>query len=253
MGAADAEVQSTFETHSAGGEITGVPTLIGLLDKKVVDTALRWLKIDRAQRCDYHWNDTGNADRLADLYGHELLYCIERKSYYVWTGQRWQFDEFVEVEKRAEKTTLEAFGEAKHITDGEKRKAFLRFVNSSLSRSALANMMHLAKKKVRQVSASDFDPDPWALNTENGTVDLAIGGVATAQAGRSLEQADSAPLRPTCRVPAIRGFLISDHGQPRRRLRSREYQCRTKRFLSPKDLWLRGYWEARETSVCSVR
>jgi P4 family phage/plasmid primase-like protien len=175
LGATDTEVQSTFEKHLAGSEITGVPTLIGFVDKKVVDTAFRWLGIDRAQHRDYHWNDTGNADRLADLYGHELIYCTERNSYYVWTGQQWRFDEFVEAEKRAEKTMLEAFAEAKRITDGEKRKAFLRFVNSSLSRAALANMMHLTKKKVRQASASDFDQDPWMLNTENGTVDLRTG------------------------------------------------------------------------------
>jgi len=125
-------VQSTFEQHSAGGEITGVPTLIALLDKKVVDTALRWLGIDRTQNRDYHWNDTGNADRLADLYGHELIYCSERNNYYVWAGQQWRFDEFVEAEKRAEKTMLDAFVEAKHIPDGEKRKAFLKFVNNSL-------------------------------------------------------------------------------------------------------------------------
>jgi hypothetical protein len=175
LSSADLEVQSTFERHLAGGEITGVPTLVGLLDKKVVDAALRWLGIDRAQRHDYYWNDTGNADRLADLYGHELIYCSERNNYSVWTGQQWRFDEFVEAEKRAEKTMLEAFVEAKHIPDGEKRKAFLKFVNNSLSRAALANMMHLAKKKVRQASASDFDQDPWALNTENGTVDLRTG------------------------------------------------------------------------------
>ena len=114
------------EARGRGGEITGVPTLHRLLDKKVVDAALRWLGIDRAQHRDYHWNDTGNADRLADSYGHELIYCTERKGYYVWTGQRWQFDEFVEVEKRAEKTMLEAFAEAKHIADGDKRKAFLK-------------------------------------------------------------------------------------------------------------------------------
>ena len=175
LGATDTEVQSTFEKHSAGGEITGVPTLIGLLDNKVVDTAFRGLGIDRAQHRDYHWNDTGNADRLADFYGHELIYCSERNSYYVWTGQKWMFDEFVEAEKRAEKTMLEAYAEATPITDAEKRKAFLRFVNGSLSRSALANMIHLTKKKVRQASASDFDQDPWTLNTENGTVDLRTG------------------------------------------------------------------------------
>ena len=75
---------------------------------------------------------------------------------------------------------LEAFAEAKHITDGEKRKAFLRFVNRSLSRAALANMIHLAKKKVRQASVNDFDQDPWALNVENGTLDLRTGAIAPA-------------------------------------------------------------------------
>lgn len=175
LGASDSEVQSTFGKHSAGGEITGVPTLIGLVDRKVVDVAFRWLGFETGQHRDYHWNDTGNADRLADSYGHELIYCTERNSYYVWTGQQWRFDEFVEAEKRAEKTMLDAFAEAKHITDGEKRKAFLRFVNRSLSRAALASMIHLAKKKVRQASASDFDQDPWTLNTESGTVDLRTG------------------------------------------------------------------------------
>jgi putative DNA primase/helicase len=70
---------------------------------------------------------------------------------------------------------LEAFAEAKQISDGERCTAFLKFVNGSLSRAALANMMHLAKKKVRQASVNDFDQDPWTLNTENGTVDLRTG------------------------------------------------------------------------------
>ena len=61
VAAADSEVQSTFEKHSAGGEVTGVPTLIELLDKKVVDGAFRWLGFERAH-CQYLCNDTGNAD-----------------------------------------------------------------------------------------------------------------------------------------------------------------------------------------------
>jgi hypothetical protein len=118
IGAADSEVQSTFQRYSAGREITGVATLIEFIDKKVIDVAFRWLGIDRRQHRDYLWNDTGNADRLADWYGHELVYCAERTNYYAWTGLRWQLDKFVEAEKRAEKATLEA----KHITDSEKEK-----------------------------------------------------------------------------------------------------------------------------------
>jgi P4 family phage/plasmid primase-like protien len=207
LDAADSEVQSTFEKHCAGGKITGIPRLVEVIDKKVVDTALRWLGIERAQHRAYHWNDTGNADRLADLYGRELVYCTERKSYYVWTGRQWKFDEFVEVEKRAEKTILEAFGEAKHIANTKMRKAFLRFLNGSLSRAGLANMIHLAKKKVRQVSANDFDRDPWALNTENGTVDLRTGALRPHRSEDLLSK--MIPLRydPQAECPRFMGFL----------------------------------------------
>lgn len=205
--AADAEVQSTFEKYSTGGEVTGIPTLVEVIDKKVMDTALRWLGIERAQRRDYHWSDTGNADRLADLYGHELVYCTERKSYYVWTGQQWQFDEFVEVEKRAEKTILEAFAEAKHISDADKRKAYLRFLNGSLSRAALANMIHLAKKKVRQVSANDFDRDPWTLNVENGTVDLRTGTLRPHRAEELISRLIHFRYDPHAECPQFMAFL----------------------------------------------
>ena len=121
FGTADSEVKSTFDKVAAGTEVTGLPTLIEIIDKKVVDTALRWLGIDRAQRRHYLWNDTGNAVRLMDLHGHELIHCTERRSYYVWTGQQWQLDEFVEVEKRAEETMLGAFADAKNIADSDKR------------------------------------------------------------------------------------------------------------------------------------
>jgi hypothetical protein len=47
--AADIEVTSTFAKHSANGQITGALKLIGLLDKKVVDAAFRWLGIDQTQ------------------------------------------------------------------------------------------------------------------------------------------------------------------------------------------------------------
>jgi Bifunctional DNA primase/polymerase, N-terminal len=95
----ESEVRDTFRNAAAGRVVTGTPTLQGIFDKRVVSKVLEWLRAERrapepdpqlaednqTQHRDYHWNDTGNADRLADLYGHELIYCTERNSYYVWT------------------------------------------------------------------------------------------------------------------------------------------------------------------------
>ena len=103
---------------------------------------------ESAERERYGWNDTSNANRLADLHSNELIYYRERESYYVWTGQRGEFDvESLQAEMLAEKTMLAAFVEAGQIQDKDVREAFLKFVNRSLSRSGLANMVHLAKKR----------------------------------------------------------------------------------------------------------
>jgi putative DNA primase/helicase len=125
----------------------------------------------------YGLNDTGNADRLADTFGEDLIYCHERQAYYVWTGRRWQIDGFIQVERRAEQTIRNAYAEAGSIGNSDNRKMFLSFLNKSLSRNSLANMTHLAKKKVRGISATELDCDPWLLNVENGTIDLKTGNL----------------------------------------------------------------------------
>ena len=55
---------------------------------------------------EFLWNDSGNADQLALMYGRDLLYCVERKAYYTWDGARWMYDDFRTVEGMAERTLL---------------------------------------------------------------------------------------------------------------------------------------------------
>jgi hypothetical protein len=125
-----------------GGEMNAVPASSEWLPEP--DGAPE----ESAERERYGWNDTSNANRLADLHSNELIYYRERESYYVWTGQRGEFDvESLQAEMLAEKTMLAAFVEAGQIQDKDVREAFLKFVNRSLSRSGLANMVHLAKKR----------------------------------------------------------------------------------------------------------
>ena len=66
-----------------------------------------WLKeiVDAKQPPlgEFGWNDSGNADRLVAAFGEDLIYCRERKTYYAWTGTRWELDEFIRAEAYAEK------------------------------------------------------------------------------------------------------------------------------------------------------
>jgi phage/plasmid-associated DNA primase len=134
--------------------------------------------LDLIERADYRtpaerymWNDAGNGDRLADACGADLIYCRERGTFMVWTGRNWAVDELA-VERMAEKVLLEAFSETTQITDPQRRVHFPKFLNKSLQRKGIADMVHSAKRKVAQASINDFDFNPELLNFPNVTVDL---------------------------------------------------------------------------------
>jgi len=74
-------------------------------------------------------------------------------------------------------------------------------------RGALANMMHLAKKKVRQVNANDFDRDPWTLNTENGMVDLRTGALRPHRPEELLSRLIRIRYDPHAECPQFMAFL----------------------------------------------
>jgi P4 family phage/plasmid primase-like protien len=183
------EVQTTFAKYKQNPEppISGIPRLKQLIDPRVVDKALEWLEISGTQRsskelpsemeeslsvCGYLCNETGNANRLRDAYGDILAYCPERNGFYVYKNGRWLFSDLA-VEKLAEKTMLAAYKDAAQIEDSNQRKAFLRFVDKSLSRNSLSNLVYLARKKVHEVKQEDFDAIDHLLNCRNVTVNLA--------------------------------------------------------------------------------
>jgi putative DNA primase/helicase len=207
LAAADAEVLSTFARHQAGSEVTGIPTLLGFLDKKIVDAGLRWLAIDRDQRLDvlkqelehdeyrqssvektpqvaqradqdlprvdlvgYLPNDHGNALRLVTMYGDDLRYCHAMKKWLVWDGMRWAVDDTEQACRLGKHTILEFLHQA--IAAGASDHA--KFAVKSLDAPRLANMLRLAQCEL-PVRPAELDTHPFALNFLNGTVDLRTG------------------------------------------------------------------------------
>lgn len=122
----------------------------------------------------YFYNDTGNAERLADAHGEDLMYCEERDSFYIWDGRRWKRDKFILVQRLAEGVIKAAAGEAAHM-DKSEAQAHLKFISATLKRSGIENMVAVVKRKLRMVSAGKFDADPCILNFQNGTLDLRTG------------------------------------------------------------------------------
>jgi putative DNA primase/helicase len=120
-------------------------------------------------------NDTGNADRLVIAHGKDLMFCEQRESFAVWMGSHWKLDRSLIVSRMAEKVMLRAFEETATFSEKEERAWFFKFVNKSLQRAGIENMVVVAKRKVREIGAADFDGDPFLLNFTNGTLDLRTG------------------------------------------------------------------------------
>lgn len=170
-------VADTFDKEARGNETTGVPTLVSHVGREVTRAALEWLGINsRASGLEgYGWNDSGNGERLADAHLDDLVYCEDRKSFAVYDGNRWVFDNDIRAERFAEEVLRDCFAEAGKLQDTDERKKFVQFLNKSLHRAGIANMVHSAKRKVRLVRINEFDQAPTLLNFPNGTLNLGTG------------------------------------------------------------------------------
>ncbi|MBN9759857.1 hypothetical protein DMP14_31530 [Pseudonocardia sp. Ae707_Ps2] len=127
-----------------------------------------------------HQTDYGNAERLIDRHGDDLL--ILAGQWYVWDGTRFRLDRTGAIERCAKSTVRDIYGEAAAVT-GEtneamaERRQIAKHAVYSESRTAIKSMVKLAETEQQVVveSADDLDADPWVLNCTNGTIDLRTG------------------------------------------------------------------------------
>jgi putative DNA primase/helicase len=122
----------------------------------------------------YLMNDAGNADRLVNAFGRDLIYCPEH-GFMVWTGNHWAPDDFILVERLAEQTMRRVFVELGDLDEKDDRSRLSKFIKRSLERRGITDMCHCAKRKVRLVRLPDFDSNPHLLNVKNGVIDLRTG------------------------------------------------------------------------------
>lgn len=133
-------------------------------------------RIDSRSQCrDEALSDTdiANARRFVRAYGTDVRFSAER-GWFVWTGQRWQPDDMdLVVTRLAKDVAVEIFDEVKNASN---RDEMFRHARRSQSRTAIENMIHLARSEEGiPAKLADFDVDPYLLNVANGTIDLRTG------------------------------------------------------------------------------
>lgn len=121
----------------------------------------------------FELHETGNAERLAYRYGHQLRYCVEMRKWLVWDGCRWESDATDPAVQSAVKETVAAMIEDVPA-DAEGVDVLRAHQRKSYSCSQRVNMQRLAESEI-PIRARLLDSDPLLLNVANGTVDLRSG------------------------------------------------------------------------------
>ena len=116
---------------------------------------------------DHLLNDHGNACRIADLYGEDLRYCYETKTWMVWDGMRWANGDIGQARQFAKQTMLEFLRLSILKGDREHEK----FAKESLDVRRINAMLTMLESDL-PIRAAELDVNPWLLNCLNGTVDL---------------------------------------------------------------------------------
>jgi len=148
--------------------------LVPSMPQKIADF-LGWEQPNmREQRQSYWLTDLGNAERFIDTYRGVVLWCPARKTWLVWDGARWVWDERGVVRKLAHKVARSIYKDAAHEPDEAKQREIAKFARTAQNEARIGAMLNEAKPYLA-VSMDELDQDPWLINCQNGTLDLRTG------------------------------------------------------------------------------
>lgn len=124
------------------------------------------------------WDDTGNADRMIDLFGSAIRYSYIDKAWYIYNGSFWEMDESGIINKYVDMMIDTLKNEKITIPDGmdedKAKEAFKKFIKKTRSNRAKKSIIDELQHRV-PVLHREFDKDKTLLNSENGYVDLTNG------------------------------------------------------------------------------
>ena len=159
------------------------------------------------------FTDAGNAQRLLALYGHQLRYVAETKSWAIYSGKRWARDSTSTVTRLAIDTMRATYRQAAHLEDEDQRKVAEKHARKSEQARTLRDMVALAPASAGiTVSATGVDRQPLLLNFTNGTLNLETGQLYDHRRSDQLSKLCPHPYELTAECPEFLRFLYAAMG-----------------------------------------
>jgi P4 family phage/plasmid primase-like protien len=216
-----ASVLSSFAKKGGNLPTTGYTTLAAAVGAAVAKAAMVWLGItadagraavaagagvagapkEAPDLLPFLYNDHGNSLRLVAMYGDDLRYCppVKKWMYY---ERRWVLDE----EGRARRWVKAMFCEMLTQAVKSGNSAAEKFARECLDTKRITNALREAQDRLC-IMPDDLDADPYALNCQNGTVDLRTGQIRPHRKEDFISKILAYRFDPTARCPRFLRFL----------------------------------------------
>jgi putative DNA primase/helicase len=180
--------------------------LIPGIPQKIADF-LGWERTDmREQRRHYTRSDLGNAERFVDMFGDRVRWCPARKTWMIYDGKRWAWDERGHVVKLAHQAARSIHSDAAAEPDPAKQREIAKFAIASQNEGRVSGMLSQTKPYLA-VGMNELDRDPWALNCANGTLDLRSGKLRPHNPADLITRLAPVEHDPTAECPRFKRFL----------------------------------------------
>ncbi|MGX0001683.1 phage/plasmid primase, P4 family [Staphylococcus cohnii] len=126
----------------------------------------------------YSYDDTGNAERLKDLFGENIRFNYTSNTWMYYDGKRWKYDDTGRMKILADKVVENMKNEKLFLADGvdqeDMEKYRYRHWKDSRNHNKKVNMMKECEHLL-PVTNETFDNDFNLFNVQNGFVDLKAG------------------------------------------------------------------------------
>lgn len=151
----------------------------------------------------------GNASRMLDQYGNEIMFVAETQSWYRWNSVYWEPCVNVVIEQYAKRTVLALGDEAKKIDDDAQRAEFYQFCAASQKAYMVKNMVSLAQSDPRVlVPIKELDSDLYLLGCANGAVDLRTGDLVPPSQDLLITNSTHVEYEPKAKCPLFEKTVL---------------------------------------------
>ena len=151
------------------------------------------------------------AELLVERFGDDLRYCAPLGGWFAWTGTHWTLDTRERARECVKAIAREIAGEAAALLDDDLFKAAKR----AGSAGGVDAILALARSTPGIVfSPDEANADPWALNVQNGTLDLRTGELRPHRREELITRVCPVPFDPEANAPTFGRFLAEVQPDP---------------------------------------